>query len=79
MTLVRPYNKSEHRTYRGKDYMEKFCKDLKTLAMEVINYEKEEMIPLTDEKNKHYESRKYCHICRRKIDNNKDSQKYKKY
>ena len=52
MTLVRPYNKNEHRTYRGKDYMENFCKDLKTLAMEVINYEQEEMIPLTDEKKK---------------------------
>ena len=40
MTLVRSYNKNEHRTYRGKDCMKKLCKVLKTLAMEVINYEK---------------------------------------
>ena len=52
MTLVRSYNKNEHRTYTGKDCMEKFCKDFKTLAMEVINYEKKEMITLTDEQNK---------------------------
>ena len=26
--------------YRGKDYMERFCKDLKELATEIINYKK---------------------------------------
>ena len=62
MTLVRSYNKNEYRTYTGKDCMEKFCKDFKTLAMEVINYEKKEMIPLADEQNNYYESRKNCHI-----------------
>ena len=79
MTLVRSYNKNERRTYRGKDYMEKFCKDLKTLAMEVVNYEKKEIISLTDEQTKYYEKQKHCHICRIKFYNNKDDKRYKKY
>ena len=33
--------------YRGKDCMKSFCKDLKEHAIKIINYEKEEMIPLT--------------------------------
>ena len=31
--------------------------------MEVINFEKKDMIPLTDDEIKYYEKRKYCHIC----------------
>ena len=42
--------------YRGKDCMEKFCKDLREHAMRIDNYEKKEMTLLTDEKNKSYES-----------------------
>ena len=26
--------------YRGKDYMERFCKDLREYAIKIINYEK---------------------------------------
>ena len=37
--------------YRGKDCMERFCKDLKEHATKIINYEEIEMIPLTDEEN----------------------------
>ena len=29
--------------------MKKFCKDLRDQAMKIINYEKKEMIPLTNE------------------------------
>ena len=32
-----------------KNCMEKFCKDLRDQAMKIINHEKKEMIPLTDE------------------------------
>ena len=35
--------------YRGKDYMKKFCKDLREHATKIINYEKKKMIPLTTE------------------------------
>ena len=34
--------------YRGKNCMEKFCRNLKKHATKIINYEKKEMIPLTD-------------------------------
>ena len=34
--------------YRVKDCMEKFCEDLREHATKMINYEKKEMIPLTD-------------------------------
>ena len=78
MTLVRSYSKNERQTYRGKDCMANFCKDLKTLAMAVVNYEKKEMIPLTDEQDKYYEKQNYCHICRIKFYNNKDDKRYKK-
>ena len=67
MTLVRSYNKNERRTYRGKDCTEKFWKDLKTLAMEVVNYEKKEMISLTDEQNKYYEKTKTLSHMQNKI------------
>ena len=38
--------------------MESVCKDLKEHATKIINYEKKEMIPLTDEKNKSYKKQK---------------------
>ena len=41
--------KNESSYYRGKDCMKKFCKDLRDQAMKIINYEKKEMIPLTNE------------------------------
>ena len=35
-------SKTKHIYYRGKDCMEKFCKDLRDQAMKIINYEKNE-------------------------------------
>ena len=46
--------------YIDKDCMEKFCKDLKDHATKIINYEKKEIIPLTDEENKSYKKLKVC-------------------
>ena len=54
--------KNQHKFYRSKDCMEKFCRDLKELATEIINYEEKEMLPLTDNKIKSYEKQKACHI-----------------
>ena len=45
--------------------MERFCKDLKKYATKIINYEKKEMIPLTDKENKSYEMQKVCYIRRK--------------
>ena len=50
--------------YRCKDCLEKFCKNLKEHATKIINYEKTEMTPLTDEENKSYEKQKVCYICK---------------
>ena len=40
--------------------MKSFCKDLREQAMKIMNYEKKEMIPLTDEENELYEMQKVC-------------------
>ena len=46
--------KSRHYFYRGKDCIGNFCKKLKELGTEIINYEENEMIPLSDIENKFY-------------------------
>ena len=49
---------NEQKYYREEDCMKIFCKDLQDQAMKVINYEKKEMIPLTDEEKESYENQK---------------------
>ena len=51
----------------GKDCIEKFCKDLKELRMEIINFEEKEMIPLTNKEIKSHEKQNVCHICKEKF------------
>ena len=45
--------------YRGKDYMKRFCIDLRKHATKIINYEKKEMIPLTNEEKNYIVRKKY--------------------
>ena len=52
--------KNKHNFYRGRDYIKRFCCDLKK-----INYEQKEMIPLTDNENKFYEEQEKCHMWKR--------------
>ena len=40
--------KNERYFYRGKDFIDKLCKDLKEFEMEIINFKKKEMKPLTN-------------------------------
>ena len=40
--------KNERKYYRGEDCIEILWNDLKEQAMKIINYEKKEMIPLTN-------------------------------
>ena len=40
--------------------MGRFCKHLKEHPTKIINYEKKEIIPLTDEENKSYKKQKVC-------------------
>ena len=42
--------------------------------MKIINYEKKEMIPLTDEETKFYEKQKVCYICEKKISTDKNDE-----
>ena len=55
--------------------IEKFCKDLKKLGTEILNFEGKEMIPLTNKEIKSYEKQKVCHICKEKFCNNKNNKK----
>ena len=59
--------KNKHKFYRGRDCIEKFCKDLKELATKIINCKGKDMIPLTDNENKFYEEQKECQICKEKF------------
>ena len=43
--------------------MKIFCEVLKDQAMKIINYEKKEMIPLTEKEKETYENQKICHMC----------------
>ena len=58
---------NERKYYRGEDYMKMFGKDLKDQAMEIINYENKEMIPLTDKEKESYENQEVCYICEKRI------------
>ena len=60
--------------YKGEDFMEMFCKDLREHATEIINYEKKEMIPLTNEENELYEMQKVCYICKKIFSTDKNNE-----
>ena len=78
MSLICSFDetKNRHKFYRRKDYIKRFCNDLKELAIEIINCEEKEMIPLKDKEITLYESQKVCHICKEKFcdDKNKKSE-----
>ena len=67
--------KNKRYFYRGKDCIEKFCKDLKELGTEIINFEEKEMIPLTNKEIKSYEKQKVCHICKKEFCDDKNKKK----
>ena len=61
--------------YREKDCIEMYCKDLKELRMDIINFKKKEMKPLTNKQIKSYEKQKVCHICKERFCNDKNKKK----
>ena len=67
-------SKNEWGYCRGKDSMEMFCKDLRYQAMKTINYEKKEMILLTDKEIESYEKQKVCYICEEKFSTDKNDE-----
>ena len=68
-------SKNERSYYRGKDCTKIFCEDLKDQAMKIINYEKKEMISLTNEEIGSYENQEICHICEKEFYTDKDNKK----
>ena len=47
---------NKHNAYRGKDCIKKFCESLKEYVIKTINFEKKEMIPLTNREFELYAS-----------------------
>ena len=56
--------------------MKTFCEDLREYATKIINYEKNNMIPLTAEEKKHYNEKEICYICKKEFDKS-DKKNYK--
>ena len=63
--------------YRGKHCIDELHKKLKEHAIEIINYEKKEMILLTKEENKSYKEQEACRICEEKFCMDEDDENYK--
>ena len=72
------FDKKENKLnyYRGKYCVEKACKKLKEVVMEIINRGKKEMIPLTQEENNFYNKQGICYICKEKFCIDKDDKNY---
>ena len=64
--------------YRGKNCMKNFCRDLREHVTEIINYEKNEMIPLTKGEKDWHNQQKVCHICKRIFKTGDNNKKYHK-
>ena len=67
-------SKNKLNYYRGDDCMKKFCKDLRTHATKIINYEKKKMIPLTRKDKICHNKQKICYICKNEFNNNDKKQ-----
>ena len=70
--------KNELKYYRGEDCMKIFCKDLKDQATKIINYEKNEMIPLRDEEKEIHENQKTCYIIEKDFCTDKNHKEFRK-
>ena len=54
------------------------CKDLKEHATKIINYEKKDMIPLSDREKNSYKKQKVFHICKKRFSTDDDNKTYHK-
>ena len=53
--------------YRGKDFMKKFCKNLKEHPTRIISYEKKKIIPLTKEEKINYNDQQFVIYARKNL------------
>ena len=56
--------KKRRKFYRRRDCIPHFCRDLKELVIEIINYKEEEMTTLTSDEVTLYASQKVYRICK---------------
>ena len=49
--------------YRGKNCMKNFCLELREHVTKIFNYEKKEMIPLTQKEGKKHNKQEVCYTC----------------
>ena len=56
----------------GKDCIKRFCKDLTVHIMKIINYEKKERIPPTNDDNEYYDMQKVSQICKKEFNTDKN-------
>ena len=59
--------------------MTKLSRDLLKVGKEILNGEKKDMIPLTDDEKVKYEESKQCYLCDQSINSNKQSKYYMNY
>ena len=58
--------------------MRNFCLDLREHATKIVDYEKKEIIPLTEEKKNWHTMQKVCHICKKVFSTDYNNKKYHK-
>ena len=73
------FNEKENKIncYKGKYCIERLCKKLKESSMEIIDYEKKEIMLLNDEKNNLYNEQEICYICGEKFCMDKHDKNHK--
>ena len=78
MAKICSFDKKENKLYhyREKDCIENLCKKLKKEALELINYKKRDIIPLTQEENNRYNEQEICYKCGEKFCMDKDDKDY---
>ena len=55
-----------------------FCKNLRKHEAKIIDYEKQELIPLKARESKSYHKQKVCYICKKRFSTDDDNKKYHK-
>ena len=71
INIIKSYDKNIHSFYRGKDCIQKFCKDLQDQTTKLTNTPKNALIPLTLDEQAEHQRSKFCHICDGKFNTNK--------
>ena len=56
---------NKHNVCRSEECMKKFCESLTKYPIQIINFEKKKMIPLTNRQKESYEKGKICNISKK--------------